>query len=207
MKRIVKFGSNLITVVLGIFLVLTMYAAVSTRLSNNGAPRMFGLEWYEVLSGSMEPGIHVGSIIFDKPHVDVNQLKVGDVITFKAPENEFPDYSADHGQLIITHRIHAIVHKDGQLEFQTKGDANNAPDPNLVPASNVIAQYDNITIPYLGYYLNFVKTKLGIGLLIILPGALLIISTLVSLFKEILRLQGPKKSDANPESSSEGMQV
>ncbi len=183
MKRMVRWMSNLVTIILGVLLIVTMYAAISSRLSN-GTPTIFGQRWYEVLSGSMEPRIHVGSVIFDRPIGNVNALKVGDVITFKAPNQE---YGAN--ELIITHRIHKIVEQKGQLLFQTKGDANNAPDPSLVPASSVIAQYDNFTIPYLGYYLNFTKTKLGVALLLILPGALLIISTMVGLFREISRLQ------------------
>ena len=201
-KRALKWGSNLITAILGIILVVTMYAAVSSHLSG-GTPKIFGLQWYEVLSGSMEPRIQVGSVIFDKPNVNVNQLKVGDVITFKAPQNEFPGYTNPGNILIITHRIHKIVKQNGQLEFQTKGDANNAPDPMLVPTSNVIAQYDNITIPYLGYYLSFIKTKLGIGLLLVLPGALLIISTLISLFREISKLQNTDQNHLDKKSAKE----
>jgi signal peptidase len=196
MKRAIKWGSNLITFLLGIVLLVTMYCAVSSRLSG-GTAKIFGRDIYEVLSGSMEPGIHTGSVILDKPNVNVNNLKVGDVITFKAPNQE---YGAN--EMIITHRIRQIQHQNGQLMFQTKGDANDAPDPSLVPAATVIAQYDNITIPYLGYYLNLTKTKLGIGLLLILPGALLIITTLVSLFREILKLQAPAKSESKPENAN-----
>ncbi|KPV42476.1 peptidase S26 [Alicyclobacillus ferrooxydans] len=192
-----KWGSNLVTIILGIILLITMYAAVSTRL-NGGNPKVFGLQWYEVLSGSMEPGIHTGSVILDKPNADTNQLKVGDVITFKAPDQE---YGAN--ETVITHRIQQVEHQNGQLLFQTKGDANDAPDPALVPAANVIAQYDNITIPYLGYYLNFVKTRLGIGLLVILPGVLLIASTMASLFRDIMKLQKPTKSEASSEAAAD----
>lgn len=202
MKRAMKWGSNIITVVLGLILLVTMYAAVSSRISG-GNPKVFGLQWYEVLSGSMEPHIHTGSVIFDKPGVNANHLKAGDIITFKASANEFPGYKATNGAMLITHRIHKVVNQNGQVAFQTKGDANNAPDPSLVPATNVIAQYDNITIPYLGYYLNFVKTRLGIGLLLILPGALIIISTLVSLFREITKLQKSQKPEAPSELSTE----
>ncbi len=196
MKRAMKWGSNLITVILGIILVVTMYAAISSRIVG-GAPEAFGLQWYEVLSGSMEPAIQVGSVIFDKPNVNVNSLRVGDVITFKAPNQEYGPK-----ELIITHRIHKIIHQNGQLMFQTKGDANNAPDPSLVPASNVIAQYDNITIPGLGYYLSFTKTKLGVALLLILPGVLLVIATMVSLLREIFKLEKRQEGgDQSAESS------
>lgn len=188
MKYVVKWGSRLITAVLGVILIVTMYAAISTRLSG-GHPKIFGLQWYEVMSGSMEPAVHTGSVIFDKPSVNISALKVGDVITFRAPNAE---YGAD--QMLITHRISQIKNQNGQVMFQTKGDANDAADPDLVPSTNIIGQYDNITIPYLGYYLTFAKTKLGVGLLVILPGVLLIVSTMVTLLRDILKLQKSAKS-------------
>lgn len=197
MKRVVKWGSNLVTVILGIFMVVTMFCAVSSRLGG-GTPKVLGFNMYEVLSGSMEPGIHTGSVIFDKPNVNTSSLHVGDVITFKAPNQE---YGAN--EMIITHRIHKVVHQNGQVLFETKGDANNAPDPSLVPAANVIAQYDNVTIPDLGFYLSFMKTKLGIGLLLILPGALLIFSTMLSLFREILKIEKSSKGKSTSEASSD----
>ncbi len=177
MKNVLKWSGNLVTVGLAVLLILTVYIAVTSRMY--GIPKAFGLQMYEVLSGSMEPGIRTGSVIFDKPGVKVNSLKVGDVITFKA---------ADDPKMLITHRIVKVKTQDGAPAFQTKGDANDSADPSVVPAGNVVAQYDNITIPYLGYYLNFMKSKVGIILLIIVPGALLILSTMFSLFREIMKL-------------------
>lgn len=193
-KRVLKWGGNLITVFLAVLMIVTAYIAISSRV--NGTPKVLGLQMYEVLSGSMEPGIHTGSVIFDKMGVDVKSLKVGDVITFKA---------ADDPNMLITHRIIQVKSENGAPTFQVKGDANNAPDSTPVPAANVVAQYNNITIPYLGYYLNFMKSKMGIILLVIVPGALLIVSTMVGLFREILKLEKTKKSDlsnVSPENPS-----
>lgn len=195
LKRVLKWGGNVVSVILGVALLLTVYTAVTSRMY--GVPRVFGLQMYEVLSGSMEPGIHTGSVIFDKPGVNVKSLKVGDVITFKAP---------DDAKMLITHRIKQIKTQNGALAFQTKGDANDAADSQLVPAGNVVAQYDNITIPYLGYYLSFMKSKMGIIVLIIVPGALLILSTMFSLFREIMKLEKDKKADSldvTPDMTSE----
>jgi len=185
-KRVLKWGGNLVTIILAVLMVVTTYSAVTSRVS--GAPKILGLQMYEVLSGSMEPGIHTGSIIFDKLGVDVKDLKVGDVITFKA---------SDDPKMLITHRIIQVKSDGGTTAFQVKGDANDSPDSKPVPATNVVAQYDNITIPYLGFYLNFMKSKMGIILLVIVPGALLIISTIVGLFREILKLEKDKRLDSS----------
>ena len=184
-KRVLRWGGNLITALLAVLMVATTYCAITSRVS--GAPKVLGLQMYEVLSGSMEPGIHTGSVIFDRLGVDVEKLKIGDVITFKA---------ADNPAMLITHRIIQVKSDNGAYAFQVKGDANDAPDPTPVLATNVVAQYANITIPYLGFYLNFMKSKMGIILLVIVPGALLIVTTMVGLLREILKLEKAKKLDS-----------
>jgi signal peptidase len=197
MKQAAKWGSRTITIILAVFLLFTVFCAASSRMSG-GTPKILGLNVYEVLSGSMEPGIQVGSIILDNPNVNANSLKVGDVITFKASKDEFGQNN-DGSAILITHRIQAIKSLNGKLAFQTKGDSNDGPDAQLVPPTNIIGQYNNIRIPYLGYYLNFMKTKLGIALLLILPGGLLIVSAMVSLIREISKLQKKMNSATKTE--------
>ena len=55
--------------------------------------RIFGLTPYTVLSGSMEPNYHVGSLIYVK-QVDPDDLKVDDPITYVI-----------EGGTVVTHRI------------------------------------------------------------------------------------------------------
>lgn len=184
-SRVLKWGGNLATVILAALMLVTAYCAVTSKMT--GVPQVFGLQMYEVLSGSMEPIISTGSVIFDKPNVDAKSLKAGDVITYK---------TLDDDKILITHRIIEVKQENGAPAFLTKGDANDAQDPELIPGANVVGQYSNITIPLLGFYLNFLKSKMGIILLIIVPGALLIVSTMVGLFREILKVEKNKKADS-----------
>ena len=48
--------------------------------------RLVGLQVFTVLSGSMEPTYHVGSLIYVKD-VDYKELEAGDVITFMLDED------------------------------------------------------------------------------------------------------------------------
>jgi len=198
MQKSIKWGSNAVTVLIGLLMIITIYFFVSSRL-NGGVPKVMGQESYIVLSGSMEPRIHTGSVILDQPNVDTRKLKAGDVITFRLPQND--PLAAKEGATIVTHRIANVLTQNGMPAYKTKGDANKSQDPWTISPGNVIAKYDNVTIPYLGYYFNFLKSKLGIGLLIILPGVLLIISTIVSLLREILKLQRTSKPETPAETS------
>lgn len=175
MKATLKWAGRVVTYLLLAFFALILYLGVSSRIAG-GPPTIFGHEMYVVLSGSMVPTFQVGSVIFDTPHINPATLKVGEMITFKAPYTQ---------NMLITHRIIQVIHRGNQLLFHTKGDANKVADFFLVPSQNVVAQYDNFTVPYVGYYLEFVKTKLGMALTLIIPGALLIISQMVSLTRSL----------------------
>lgn len=126
--------------------------------------RLIGLNVYTVLSGSMEPTYHVGSLIYVKK-VDTNTLKDGDVITFMLDEDT-----------IATHRIVDVVPDEDDpsiLRFQTKGDANEDVDGSLVYYKNVVGT-PVFTIPMLGYLASFIQSPPGtyaaiaVGALIIL---------------------------------------
>ena len=113
--------------------------------------RLVGLTPYVVLSGSMEPTYHTGSLIYDKK-VDPFTLKEGDVITFMVSEDT-----------LATHRVVGVVPDEdepGTIRFRTKGDANDSEDGTLVHYKNVVGT-PVFTIPYLGYFSNWITHAPG----------------------------------------------
>ena len=112
--------------------------------------RVVGLTPYVVLSGSMEPTYHVGSMIYVKD-VDPADIQVGDPITFVMDEN----------LTVATHRVIAIS-EDGE-HFTTQGDANDAPDAVPVYYKNLVGT-PVFTIPYLGYFSDWSTNPPGMYL-------------------------------------------
>lgn len=100
---------------------------------------------YIVLSGSMEPGIPTGSLLFVYP-ADYHTLEAGDIITFRQSDD-----------IVVTHRILSVRKENGDSWFQTKGDANEAPDGNLVHGSNVIG-CPFFHVPVIGYLLSALRS-------------------------------------------------
>lgn len=125
-----------------------------------------------VKSGSMEPSIHVGSIVVIKPE---NRYQVGDVITFGADTQT---------QIPTTHRIIAIGAENGATMFTTKGDANEDPDANRTPLSEVQGKVQ-FTVPYAGYVLDFAKKPMGFTLMIAIPAAIIIVDELMRIINEV----------------------
>ena len=121
MGKIIKKVWNAITTVLVILIVILAVLLVGVRL--------VGFRVFTVLSGSMEPTYHVGSLIYVKD-VDYRQLEAGDVITFMLDENT-----------VATHRIIQVVPDEDEpevLRFATQGDANDAAERTLGQYKNVI---------------------------------------------------------------------
>ena len=144
--------------------------------------RLFGIQVYSVISGSMEPTYHVGSLIYVKD-VDYTELEAGDVITFMLDEDT-----------VATHRIVEVVPDETDssvLRFKTKGDANAAEDGSLVHYKNVIGT-PVFTIPKLGYVANYIQNPPGMYVAISAGAILLLLVFLPDLFSKDEK-EGTKK--------------
>jgi signal peptidase len=183
-KKVWKIISNLITGVLFLLLIFMIFVVVSSKASG-GEPNVMGYQLKTVLSGSMEPTFMTGSIIAVKPVENPVKLKKDDIITFKESEDK-----------LITHRIIDVNKVGEQTMYVTKGDNNNAKDGSQVLAQNVVAKYSGLTIPYIGYFLDYAKSKNGMALLLILPGILLLAYSGITIFKAIKELDKGKGKDA-----------
>jgi len=187
-SKIVKWISNIFSIVLFLALIFMLFVVISSKASG-GEPRFLGYELKTVLSGSMEPTFKTGSIIAVKPGGDMTHFKKGDIITFKADE-----------KTIVTHRIAKVDKTGQQVMYRTKGDNNKTADLEPVLSQNVIAKYTGVTIPYLGYFINFTKTKNGGALLLILPGLILLAYSVITIWKAISQIDNKVK---NPPDSVE----
>ena len=108
------------------FMFLATIGAVILVFAGSTIPALLGMKTTVVTSGSMEPAIGVGDAAYIRS-VAAEVPQVGDVIT----------YGSLGGLGMTTHRVMAILEIDGTTYFQTKGDFNRTPDPNLTPADAV----------------------------------------------------------------------
>jgi signal peptidase I len=170
-KRVLKITSNIITGFLFLLLIFMIFVVVSSK-ATGGEPNFLGYQLKTVLSGSMEPTFMTGSVIAVKPLENPTELKKNDIITFKESEDK-----------LITHRIVDVNKAENQTMYVTKGDNNRSKDSGSVLSQNVVAKYTGFTIPYIGYLLDYAKSKTGSALLLILPGILLLAYSGITIFK------------------------
>jgi len=125
-------------------------------------PIAIGIRPFIVLSGSMEPGIKTGSIVYINTNISSYEIVENDVIGFKLNNQT------------VTHRV-VEVNKEDQ-SFITKGDANDERDAVPVTFTNYLGK-TIFTIPFIGKIIMFFKSGIGLYLLValILLNVLLVI--------------------------------
>ena len=134
-----------------------------------------------VLSGSMEPAIKTGSVIFMRP---ASSYETGDIITFA--DSGFKD---DKGRLVpVTHRVLEVRPGEFGTSFMTKGDANESADFTLVRQENVLGRVF-LTIPYLGYGVETARQPRNFMILIIIPSAIIVFDQIKKIILEAKRLR------------------
>ena len=181
MNKKIKKTWNLISTILVVIVVVLAVMIVGVKL--------VGFHPYAVLSGSMEPTYHVGSLIYVK-ETPPEEVQVGDPITFVLNED-------------LTVATHRVVEIDAENQhFITKGDANEFVDAAPVHFNNLIG-VPKMTVPKLGYLANFIQHPPGKYIAIAIAAILLLLAFLPDLFDEDKDKAKRKKKDKTESDDSE----
>ena len=136
MKLITEILNILVTTILSLIIIVFI------------AAKIFRIEPYVVMSGSMEPAIHTGSLVFvDTKDKDIS---IGDIIAFRK------------GDISVTHRVSGI-NEDGT--YITKGDANESIDSAPIAREQIIGTI-YFVLPAFGYIVTYLRTPYGIAALV-----------------------------------------
>lgn len=130
---------------------------------------------YIVQTGSMEPTIMTGDVIFIRAQTG---YQAPDIVTFTD--------SAGH---TITHRILEESNSSGTRLFTTKGDNNKTKDPEPITANQIIGKY-LFHVPRMGYLVINLQRPIGTALLVGFPLIMIIASELLK--------EKQQKHDAKP---------
>lgn len=163
MKMKETYAKRIAIILCGILVLFILYF---NFISFKNSPK---LKTYEIMplivfSGSMEPTIGVGDLIFIKG-CDSEDIKTNDIITYRRDK-----------KTIVTHRVVKIFKNNSEIMFETKGDVNNVIDEKPI-SENLVLGKKIFKIPYLGYVSYYIKNNsklflVFIPLTIILGGEL-----------------------------------
>ena len=118
-------------------------------LADNKLPMPFGIGISVIITGSMEPTLHVDDMVVI---VSASHYKKDDVIVYQ------------DGNSLVIHRL-IKLDEDGR-QAVTQGDANNVPDPPI-PTKSIKGKL-LFSVPHVGKVVHFFKSLPGTGLVLLL---------------------------------------
>ncbi len=188
-----------------IVLVIILAAVVSitsfTEKASGGVPSIFGNTAFSIKTDSMSPTIRKGDYILGKECADSTALKKGDIITFFT-------YDANNVRFVNTHRIVEVLNTGTMLYYRTQGDNVETPDDALVAPGDVISLWaedgeKGVRIPALGAVIEFLGTKMGFFIFIILPILLFTMWQVYKLIKVVMYNQKVEILEENKQDEEE----
>lgn len=184
-KRVLNIALDVVLVLFLLFAAFVLIVALSQKAGK--VSQLFGYSVRSVQSESMERYDADGNLVegaFSKGDVIILEMAdggpydVGDVVMFSMPINLYPDGSyreADMSseeatdEIFVTHRIVGIELLGENYRYRTQGLGNPVPDVNLKRDDQILAVYNGTRIAGLGSVVDFLQTKGGFFLCIILP--------------------------------------
>jgi signal peptidase I len=169
-----KISNIIVSIILIISIIFTAYVMINS--ARGKAVKIFGRSVLKVVTGSMEPSIHVGDYIVVE-NVKTDTLAKGDIISFYSEQSDIDG-------LLVTHRI-AEINPDGS--FVTKGDANPVTDSVTVRPERIVGKYTGKArfFIWVGTFANIRK---------ILLMAVMIITTAVAMYEAKTVMKISKKA-------------
>ena len=178
-RRISSAAISVVTVVLVVFVGYIMMCSARGK-----AVEVCGRCILKVVTGSMEPSLHVGDFIYVKK-ADADSLSEGDIISFYS---EDPDV---YGK-IVTHRIKQIQ-PDGT--YITQGDANSVQDSKPVRYDQIIGKYQGKARFY-RWVGSFADRKKLLLILVIIPMTLIALYEVKTIAKLGIEVKREKELSA-----------
>lgn len=164
MKKITKTGILIINICIIIFLPCVFFTLLTSR-----SDVLANIRSFDVITGSMKPAINVGTIIYTFPEKSYAR---GEIIAFQRDTRT------------ITHRIVNIKQQKNETIYFTKGDANTTADAGGVHKNSVIGKVI-FQVPYIGNFMDFLKTIPGFVIFIVIPSVFIIVTEFNNIKKEI----------------------
>ncbi len=201
--KVKKILGVIVDVIIVLVIVLAVVVSITsfTEKASGGIPNLFGNTAFSIKTDSMSPTIRKGDYILGKECDDSTALKVGDIITFFT-------YDASNTRFVNTHRISEVISTGSMVSYRTKGDNVDTPDDRLVAPGDIISIWaesgeKGVRIPLMGSVVEYLGTKTGFFIFIILPILLFTMWQVYKLIKVVMYNQKVEILEENKQDEEE----
>lgn len=163
MKEVLKrIGSIFVDILIVIVFIVSTIVVIASITANRtgGQPSVFGYVFSSVQTNSMQGTINKGDFVVGRLIDDNTEIKEGDIISFY-------DYFKGK-QIVITHRVVEILDPNTDPGYITQGDNEKMSD-DIVKSRDDIQSVYKFRIPFLGKFIDFLKTPFGFIITLVIP--------------------------------------
>ncbi len=158
-KKIMEWVVSIFVVIVFIISAFALIGSINGRKDPKGVGSVFGKVLNTVQSDSMEDTLFEGDLIIGTLY-DNSPLAEGQIITFRQKDGD--------KVILNTHRISHVDTFGDTTYYETKGDNEDGRDSGYRTAADIVAVYD-FRIPYVGFFIDGLKTPVGFIICVILP--------------------------------------
>lgn len=164
-KSVFKTVRNLIGIAITAIFLIVGGVSVIEAISGFSKSNLIGVNFYLVVSDSMSRVnevneerlqgtragfLQINDVIVTTKIFKNTDVKVGDIVTFEAENG-----------ITVVHRVVEIFKDENETFYKTQGDANDAVDPFRLTKNDLKEKFF-FSIPKIGLFLAFVKSKYGV---------------------------------------------
>ncbi len=156
-KKVSEWLISIFVVIVFIFSAVALISVINGR--KTGVNSVFGYTVNSVQSNSMEGTLNVGDLVIGKVY-DGSMLQKDQIITYKMKKTNKIVFN--------THRIVGIEKVNGVDSYKTQGDNEKDADLGFRSPSEIVSVY-RFRIPFIGGFIDWMKTPVGFIICVILP--------------------------------------
>lgn len=145
-EKVRKLGKIIYWLVLGIIVAYV----IGMQFYEQEITNFIGYRFYAVMTDSMEPRIPTYSMVLTKIIDESEELKPGEIITFKAERGD--------QEIVLTHHFNKTQEENGQLYYRTNAEGRDELDLYYTKRSDIIGKYVG-HVPYVGKFIMFMQSK------------------------------------------------
>jgi len=200
-KKVLGIIVNVFLWIFVVFCALITILTFTQTAGSHNVPAVGNKMIVAVKTDSMKPqdgdnyevaGFDKGDIIIVRQidEAEALTLKVGDVISY-----DYKDLDGDGNIDMNTHRIVQVLQDEtGKIiGYTTKGDNVPMVDNDPVLPRSVVGRYEGKKIPWVGNVLLFLQTRLGFGLVIVLPLVIFFVVELILFIRKFIQMKNAGK--------------
>ena len=193
LKKIGNFLLDIVFVIVVIIAIIMIMLSINS--SKEGISSFLGFTPFSIETNAMEPTIMSGDLIIVKQNIDRDNLAKDDIVSF------FTMYKNE--KIVQTSRIIEVRKTKNMTAYITEGDNQKTAERKEIAPGDIIGLYTGTKIAKWGVVYEFLNSKNGFLICIIIPLFIFFVYQFIKFIKVIKEMNESRKKEEEQEEKKE----